>query len=318
MSKIAFHASHEQFAPSALLKYTKLAEQAGFGAISSSDHFHPWSERQGQSGFSFAWLGAAMSQTTLPFSMVCSPGQRYHPAIVAQAIGTLGEMFPGRIAVALGSGEALNESITGEKWPEKKIRNQRLLECYQIIKDLLAGETVSQQGLVTVENARLYTLPVEKPLLLCAAVGLDTAKWAGQWADGLITTHKPKEELLKTIQTFRENGGEGKPIYLKVQHTYAKDAKQATEGAYHQWRSNIFQGSVLGELPTVAHFDAAAEFVTQEQMADHVRISADLKQHQAWIKEDLDLGFDRVILHNVNREQEQFIEDFGNDVLPGL
>src|SRR5438874_6590757 len=134
MSVIGYQASHEQFKPSQLLEWAILAEKAGFKAINSSDHFHPWSERQGQSGYAFAWLGAAMQATSLPFGVVCSPGQRNHPAIVAQAAATLNEMFPGRFWVALGSGEAINERITGEKWPAKPERNARLLECAQIIR----------------------------------------------------------------------------------------------------------------------------------------------------------------------------------------
>jgi len=315
---IAYHASHEQFRPSELLEYVKLAEIAGFSAISSSDHFHPWSERQGQSGFSFAWLGAAMLHTGLPFSMVCSPGQRYHPAIVAQAIATLGEMFPDRLSVALGSGEALNESITGEKWPEKAVRNQRLLECYDVISKLLNGETVSYRGIVEVENAKLYTLPHPRPLLLCAAVTPETAKWAGEWAEGLITTGNSHGDLTKTVKAFRDNGGAGKPVYLKVQLSYARTEEGALNGGFDQWRTNIFQGSVLGDLPTVAHFDAAAQFVQPNQMKRHVRISSDLRRHTDWIKADMDLGFERIILHNVNREQRHFIEDFGNAVLANL
>ena len=175
MFSIAYHASHEQFAPSSLLKYVKLAEQAGFDAIHSSDHFHPWSVRQGQSGFTFSWIAAALQATNLPFSMVCAPGQRYHPAIVAQALATLGEMFPGRINVELGSGEALNETITAEPWPEKKLRNQRLLECADIIRRLLKGEEVSHYGLVKIKEARLYTLPQKLPKLFCAALSEETA-----------------------------------------------------------------------------------------------------------------------------------------------
>src|SRR5688572_20112688 len=156
---IGYHASHEQFSPSALLKYAALAENAGFTSINSSDHFHPWSENQGQSGFSFAWLGAAMKGSKLPFGVVCAPGQRYHPAIVAQAAATLEEMFPGRFWLSAGSGEALNERITGEKWPDKPERNERLLECYQVMKRLLQGETVTHNGLVNVEHAKLYSRP---------------------------------------------------------------------------------------------------------------------------------------------------------------
>ncbi|HEX6419188.1 MAG TPA: LLM class flavin-dependent oxidoreductase, partial [Acidimicrobiales bacterium] len=123
---IGYHASHEQHPPSRLVADARHAEAAGFGAISSSDHFSPWSERQGESGFAWSWLGAAMQLTQVPFGVVNAPGQRYHPAIIAQAIATLGEMFPGRLWVAMGSGEASNEHITGERWPDKPTRNARL------------------------------------------------------------------------------------------------------------------------------------------------------------------------------------------------
>jgi coenzyme F420-dependent glucose-6-phosphate dehydrogenase len=318
MTKIGYQASHEQFSPSELIRYTMLAEQEGFQSVNSSDHFHPWSSRQGQSGFSFAWLGAAMQATSLPFDMVCSPGQRYHPAVVAQALATLAEMFPGRIDVALGSGEAINENITGDKWPDKQRRNERLLECAQIIRKLFEGETVSHRGLINVENAKLYTLPKTLPKLFCAAVSKETAAWAGCWADGLITVHRPHEQLREVVEAFRSNGGAGKPVHLKVQLSYAESQQQALDGAYDQWRTNVFQGSVLGDMPTTAHFDAAAEFVKPEDLNNMIRISSDLQEHIHWIRQDMSLGFERIILHNVNREQELFIREFGNRVLPDL
>jgi coenzyme F420-dependent glucose-6-phosphate dehydrogenase len=316
MVQIGYQASHEQFAPSALLKYVIMAQEAGFSAINSSDHFAPWSERQGQSGFSFAWLGAAMQATRLPYGVVCTPGQRYHPAIVAQAAATLGEMFPGRFWIALGSGEAINENITGDKWPEKGERNKRLFECFEVIKRLFDGEEVTHNGLIKVEKAKLYTRPEIKPLLFCAALSTDTAAWAGSWADGMITAHKPHEEMKQVVDAFRNNGGEGKPIYLKVQLSYAHAHEEALQGAYEQWRTNIFQGGVLGDMPTTAHFDAAAEFVKPEDLYKMVRISSDLEQHIEWIKKDTELGFEKIILHNVNTQQEIFIKNFGRHVLP--
>ncbi|WP_207426142.1 TIGR03885 family FMN-dependent LLM class oxidoreductase [Pedobacter sp. SYSU D00535] len=318
MAEIGYQASHEQFAPSELLKLVDLAEKAGFQAINSSDHFHPWSERQGHSGFSFAWLGAAMRNSSVPYGVVCAPGQRYHPAIVAQAAATLAEMFPNRFWVALGSGEALNEKITGQVWPPKEIRNQRLLECVTVMRRLLAGETVSHRGLVEVENARLYSLPPVSPLLIGAAVTKETAAWAGSWADGLITISKPIEELREVVKAFRDNGGEGKPMYLKVQLSYAHTEEEALMGAFDQWKTNIFQGTVLADLPTVAHFDAAGEFVKPEDLFGKVNISASPEKHTQWIKEYESLGFQKIILHNVNREQELFIKDFGEKVLPAL
>ncbi|GAA4332430.1 TIGR03885 family FMN-dependent LLM class oxidoreductase [Flaviaesturariibacter amylovorans] len=315
---IGYHASHEQFTPSELLRLARAAEAAGFTAINCSDHFYPWSERQGQSGYSFAWLGAAMAQTTVPFSVVCAPGYRNHPAIVAQAAATLSELFPGRFAVSLGSGEALNESITGEKWPKKDERNARLLECADVMKRLLAGEEVSHRGRITVEEARLYTLPKDPPLLLGAAVTKETAAWMGAWADGLITVHQPHEQLKEVVDAYRQNGGAGKPVFLKVQLSYARTRPEAVDGAHEQWRTNIFHSTVLADLNKVAQFDALGKYVQPEELEGMVRISADPEEHLAWIRKDLELGFDRIFLHNVNRGQELFIRDFGEKVLPGL
>src|SRR5919112_2448835 len=124
-----YHCSHEQHAPSALLSYVRAAEAAGFAAAMCSDHFHPWTDAQGQSGFAWSWLGAALQATSLSLGTVNAPGARYHPAIIAQAAATLAEMFPGRFWFAIGSGEALNEAITGDAWPVKAERNARLQEC---------------------------------------------------------------------------------------------------------------------------------------------------------------------------------------------
>src|SRR5687767_3284207 len=140
MALIGYHGSHEQFPPSELLSLVSMAHAAGFRAAMCSDHFNPWSERQGQSGFAWSWLGAAMQATSLPFRVVNAPGQRYHPAIVAQAAATLCELFGDRLWVVLGSGEASNEHITGDAWPDKQTRNARLRECVDVMRALLAGE----------------------------------------------------------------------------------------------------------------------------------------------------------------------------------
>src|SRR5512133_1751750 len=142
MAVIGFHCSHEQIHPLRLLRDVQHAEQAGFTAAMSADHLSPWSSRQGQSGYAWSWLGAAMATTGLPFGVVTAPGQRYHPAVTAQALATLAAMFPGRFWAALGSGEASNERVTGAVWPRKDVRDARLVECVDVIRRLLAGETV--------------------------------------------------------------------------------------------------------------------------------------------------------------------------------
>lgn len=318
MALIGYHASHEQFSPSALLKYTVMAEQAGFEAINCSDHFHPWSERQGHSGYSFAWLGAAMQATKLPFGVVCAPGQRNNVAVIAQAAATLSEMFPGRFWISLGSGEALNENITGERWMPKAKRNQRLQECADVIRKLFRGKCVNHEGLITVQDAKLYTLPAIFPPLIGAAVSKKTAGWLGSWADGLITTSKPLEELKEVVDAFRNGGGMGKPMYLKVQLSYDTSEEKALEGAWDQWRTNVLPPEILDDLWTVRQFDVTGEYVKKEDMRKFVNVSADVNKHIDWIRSYIDLGFEKIILHNVNREQERFIQDFGEKVIPEM
>jgi probable non-F420 flavinoid oxidoreductase len=315
---LGFHASHEQFAPSHLIKLSQQAEAAGFDLISSSDHFCPWSEKQGESGFAYAWLGASMQATTLPHMVVTAPGQRYHPAIVAQAAATLAEMFPDRFALIVGTGQYVNEHITGERWPKKEERNARLLECATVIRALWAGENVNYKGLVTVENAKLYTRPQNPPLLIGAAITATTAKWIGSWADGLITISQPKEQLQAVIDAFRAGGGEGKPIFLKVQLSYAATEKAARDGAFDQWKNNIFTSNILADFSVVSQFDEVSQFVRPEDLDDFVHISADINQHIDWIEQYREMGFSRITLHNVNREQEAFIEAFGSKVLPEI
>ncbi|MDI6725299.1 MAG: LLM class flavin-dependent oxidoreductase, partial [Methanobacterium sp.] len=160
-----------------------------------SDHFHPWGKSQGESGFVWSWLGSALQATSLPFGVVKALGQRYHPAIIAQAAATLTEMYKNRFWIALGSGQLLSEGITGDKWLSKAERNQRLKQSAEIIRKLWKGLTVTFNGQVKIEEAKLYTLPQKPPLLICAAISAETAEWMRNWADGLITTSKPEKEL---------------------------------------------------------------------------------------------------------------------------
>jgi len=315
---IGYHTSHEQFPPSVLLDLVQGAETAGFSASTSSDHFAPWSESQGQSGYAWSWLGAALQATRLPFGVVTAPGYRYHPAIVAQASATLGEMFPGRFWIALGSGQLMNEGITGTRWPPKAERNARLEECAGIIRRLWAGETVTHHGQVIVEEARLYTRPSEPPLLLGAAISSETAEWVGAWADGLITTSRPPEELREVVDAFRRGGGGGKPMYLKVDVSYAPDEGEARRMAWEQWRFNLFENSVATSLRLPGMFDAASVYIRPEDMDKGVRISADPDDHIAWLRDDASLGFERLFVHNVNTNQRQFIEFYGEEVIPSF
>jgi probable non-F420 flavinoid oxidoreductase len=315
---IGLHCSHEQIPPSRLLAYVREAEAAGFRAAMSSDHFSPWSERQGESGFAWSFLGAALHATELPFGVVNAPGQRYHPAIVAQAAATLCELFPGRLWVALGTGEASNEHITGEPWPAKGERNTRLRECVDVIRALFAGELVDHNGLVRVDRARLWTLPAEPPSLVGAAVSEETARWCGEWADGLVTVNQPRERLERLLGAFREGGGEGKPVHLQVHLSWAESEEEALRVAHDQWRTNVFGPPLAWDLETVEQFDEAAAYVRPEDMHAGVLVSAELSRHAAWLHELSELGFEQIHLHHVGQDLGPFIERFGAHVLPEL
>ena len=199
MTRFGFHASHEQIDPRQLLADVQRAEQAGFEMAMCSDHFSPWTTAQGHSGYTWAWLGAALATTDLALGCVCAPGQRYHPAVVAQKVATLGQMFPGRFWVALGSGEASNEHITGDGWPRKEVRTQRLEECVDVIRRMLHGEEVSHDGLVQVDRARLWERADPVPLLVGPAVSVESAARVAQWADGLVTVNQPVDTLRQVV-----------------------------------------------------------------------------------------------------------------------
>lgn len=314
---IGFHASHEQIHPTELLAAAQRAEAAGFEAAMCSDHLEPWSERQGHSAFAWSWLGAALQATSLSFGVVNAPGQRYHPVIIAQAIATLSAMFEGRFWVALGSGEAANEHVTGDGWPRKDVRNARLRECVDVIRALLAGEEVSHDGLITVDRARVWTRPKQQPALLAAAVSPETAAWAADWADGLATVAQPPDALRTLIDAYRGNGGQGR-LVLQAHVSYAESDDEALAIAYDQWRTNTFAAPVSWDLDSVAAFDEAARHVRPEDMREGVLVSSDPAKHVEALRGWIDLGFDDVYVHHVGQEQSRFIDVYGEKVLPEL
>lgn len=317
MTRFGFHASHEQIPPAQLLADAQRAEQAGFEMAMCSDHFSPWSTRQGHSAFSWAWLGAALATTGLTWGTVSAPGQRYHPAILAQAIGTLGSMFPGRLWVALGSGEASNEHITGERWPRKEVRVERLEECVGIIRRLLTGEEVSHDGLVTVDRARLWEIPDPRPRLVGPAVSLDSAARVAAWGEGMVTVNQSVDRLREMVAAHRDAGGAG-PRALQVHLAWAPTEAEAEQIAHEQWRSNVFAEPVSWDLETADAFDVISEDVSVAQVRAVVNVSSDLGWHRDRLAEYADLGFDEVYLHHVGQSQERFIDAFGEQVLPEL
>ena len=309
-SVFGFHCSHEQHAPGVLLRLAQRAEEAGFTAAMCSDHFHPWSRTQGQSGYAWSWLGAALQATRLSFGVVCAPGQRYHPAIVAQAAATLSDMYADRFWMAVGSGEALNESITGDPWPSKEQRNRRLLECVEIMRALWAGDTVTHRGLVTVNDATLFSRPSTPPLVAGAALTPPTARWMGGWADALITVPGPRDQMRALRDAFRAGGGDGKPLWLQVAISMGSTDDESARLACAHWRQAALAPPQLADIGTFAGMEDATERIPRDVILRSVRASADVKRQLAWLREDLDMGFTRIYIHNVNPNHQRFFEAF--------
>ncbi|WDF66856.1 TIGR03885 family FMN-dependent LLM class oxidoreductase [Sphingobacterium oryzagri] len=315
MVKIGYHISHEQFSPKDLLAYTQIAAKSGFGLITSSDHFHPWSESNSHSGFAWSWLGAAMQAVDLEFGIVTSPAPRYHPAIIAQAVATLNQMFANRLWIAAGSGQAMNENISGVRWPDKATRNSRLEESVAIMRRLWNGEEVTAHGHIKVVAARLYTLPTAKPKVFGAALSEQTAAWLAPWSDGIITVNHPDEKLQKVVAAFQAGNPAGE-MAIKVQVSYAENLKTAEQLAWEGWKNNILGGEIQAELSHPKHFDEAARFVRKEDMKQHVLISTQPAAYIDMIKKYIAMGFTKITLHNVNRDQENFLQMMRQEVLP--
>ncbi|MBX9578841.1 MAG: TIGR03885 family FMN-dependent LLM class oxidoreductase [Gemmataceae bacterium] len=317
MGVVGWHASHELYPPSELLRLAGRAEAAGFRAGMCSDHFHPWTVGQGQSGFAFAWLGAALASTGLPFGSVCCPIQRYHPAVVAQAAATLAELFPGRYWIALGTGQNLNEGITGNPWPAKPGRREKLRQAVGVIRRLWAGEEVTHRGRVRVQGATVYSRPARPPLLYGAAITEETAEWAGSWADGLITVGAEPDDLRKVVAAFRRGGGAGKPMALQAAVGYDPDEAAAWQAARDNWPVAALGLDQLQDA-TTAELTAAAAGVTPDDLRGKLRVSGDLGRHIDWLRADFELGFDAVYLHFVGRDPGRFVDVFGERVLPAV
>lgn len=320
MVKISYHVSHEQFSPRELLDLVRHAEDVGFDAAFSSDHIQPWLPDQGHSGYLWAWLGAAMQAThRLTFAAITVPGGwRHHPTVAAQAIATIGQMFPGRMPwIALGSGEALNECVVGQGWPEKAERNARLKEGADVIRHLLRGETVSQSGHFSTLEARIWSRPQSAPRLIGAALSEATAAFVAEWADGLLTTARHVDDLRRICAAFRASAP-NKPMHAKIDLCWAPTDLDAMRQAHTQWRAHCLPKDELATLRTPEQFEHAARAIAPENVHQAVLISSDLGQHIEWLRERMALGFESIDLHQVGRDQHEFIEAFGSRVLPAL
>ena len=318
MVELGYKLSSEEHPANDLVGYARRAEEAGFAYAVISDHFHPWTHRQGQSPFVWSVLGA-IAQSTERIRIgtaVTAPIRRTPPYLVAQAAATVATMMPGRFFLGVGSGENLNEHVTGEWWPPSEIRREMLEEAVDVIRKLWAGGTVEHFGThFTVDNARIYSLPDEPPAILFAAGGKAGAELAGRAGDGLIGV-EPSMEL---VRSFTEAGGVGKPCHGELAVCVADDPGEARRIAHTQWAAPAATPPRLSaKLRVAADFQVVAELVTEDQVAEKVVCGADPEEHLAKIEEFAAAGFDHVYVHQIGADQESFFLLYEDDVLPRL
>jgi coenzyme F420-dependent glucose-6-phosphate dehydrogenase len=317
MVRIGYTLSSEEHAPGDLLLYGRIAEESGFDFLTISDHFHPWTSRQGQSPLVWSVLGGLSVKTErVPImTAVTCPTIRIHPAIVAQAAATTAALLPDRFILGLGSGENLNEHVVGMGWPHPEERLDMLEEAIELIRRLWTGELVTEWTThFTVDRARLYTLPETSPPIAVAASTPEAAKLAGRSGDALIST-APDAEL---VEAFRGAGGEGNPVYGQLTVCYGPDEGKAKDEALEWWPNACAPGELGVELVEPQHFEEVAQLVTADAVAEKVVCGPEAGPILEKIGAFEDAGFDHVFLHQVGPRQEGFLEFAKGELLQAV
>jgi G6PDH family F420-dependent oxidoreductase len=315
MVQLGYAISSEEFRPNDLVDNAVKAEKTGFGFALISDHYHPWMDSQGQSPFVWSTIGG-IAQRTSQLQLgtgVTAPIIRIHPAIIAQAAATVADMMPGRFFLGVGTGENLNEHVTGEHWPPVSIRQEMLTEAVEIIRQLWQGGYQTIDGdYYTVENARLYTLPEPLPRIHVAASGEESGTLAGRIGDGLISTAPAAD----TVKAFAKAGGKGKPTYGQLTVCWAKTEDEGLETALKMWGYTGLPGQLSQELALPQYFQEAAKLVTKETMAKSVVAGPDPEKYHQKIAEYADAGFEHVYIHQIGPDQDGFFEFAKRELLP--
>jgi G6PDH family F420-dependent oxidoreductase len=319
--QIGYFLSCEEYSPSELLEQAALAEEAGFDALWISDHFHPWTDEQGQSPFVWAMIGAISQVSALPITTaVTCPTVRIHPAVIAQAAATSAVLSGGRFVLGVGSGEALNEHVTGARWPDTGVRLDMLEEAIQVIRELWDGDFVDHHGPhYTVENARIYTRPDTPPPIYVSGFGSRSAELAGRVGDGFITTSPDKE----AIAAFRGSGGEGKPMQAGYKVCWGPDDDKCVETAHRLWATAGLPGELSQTLPSPKHFEQASALVTPESTRDSIAYGSDVQRHVDAFRPYADAGFDEIYIAQMGARYPEtsaqgFFEFYAAQVLPQL
>jgi coenzyme F420-dependent glucose-6-phosphate dehydrogenase len=327
--RLGYKASAEQFGPRELLDLGVLAEEAGFDSVVVSDHFQPWKHTDGHAPFSFAWLaalGERTSRVTLGTSVV-APTFRYHPAIVAQAMATLGCLYPGRMLLGVGTGESMNEvPVLDIEWPEPPERFARLKEAIALIRQLWTEDFVTFQGeYYRTRDATVYDRPDDPVLLYVAASGPAAARLAGRVGDGFICTSGKgaelyRDKLLPAVREGAEKEGRDydsieKMIEMKV--SYDHDGQRALEDC-REWAALALPGEKKTGVEDPREMERLAGELSIEQAASRWIVSDDAEEHVERVCEYVEMGFSHLIFHAPGGDQRRFIELYGEEILPRL
>jgi G6PDH family F420-dependent oxidoreductase len=313
--RLGYFLSSEESDPRDLVRQAQRAEAAGFHALWISDHFHPWNDEQGHSGFVWATIGAiaqATERMRVTTAVTC-PTVRTHPAIVAHAAATSAVLLEGRFQLGVGSGEALNEHVIGARWPEAEERLEMLEEAVEVIRLLWQGGTKSHRGrYYRVENARIYDLPEQLPAILVSGFGPKAVKLAGRIGDGYATV-MPDADL---VELFRSAGGEGKPVAAGTKVCWNDDEARARATAHRLWPNEQLPGELAQILPTPAHFEQACSLVTEEQVAEVVPCGPDLEHHLEHLQAFADAGCDELFVQQIGPDKDAFFDVYAREVVP--
>jgi coenzyme F420-dependent glucose-6-phosphate dehydrogenase len=313
--EIGYALSSEEHAPADLVRHARLAEEAGltFGLI--SDHIHPWVDRQGHSGFVWSLLGG-IAHATEHFRIgtgVTCPMIRIHPAIIAHAAATVACLMPGRFFLGVGTGENLNEHVTGAKWPAADERLEMLEEAVAVIRTLWEGGYQTHRGKhYTVENARIFDLPDEKIEIAVAAMQPQAAELAGRIGDSLVNV-APKEEI---IEKFESAGGKGKPKYGQLTVCWSRSKEEAKKTAFEVWPNALVEGSASQELPLPSDFEQLVEDREPDDLEGTLTLGPDVDEYLEELKEYEQAGYTHVYIHQVGPDQEGFLEFAKRELMP--
>jgi G6PDH family F420-dependent oxidoreductase len=313
--KIGYFLSSEEWGPKDLVSQAVMAQDAGFEDLWISDHYHPWNDAQGHSPFVWSTIGAIASAAPgmgITTAVTC-PTMRIHPAIVAQAAATSAVLLDGRFRLGLGSGEALNEHILGDRWPNADERLEMLEEAIEVIRKLWRGGVQDHRGRhYRVEHCRVYDLPSNAPQIVVSGFGGKSVELAARVGDGYCTVGPDAE----SVQLFHSASDRKKFVQGGLKVCWSDDADRALDTVYRLWPNEALPGELAQVLPTPEHFEQAAELVTRDALKEQVPCGPDVRAHVEAIQAYADAGFDELYVNQIGPEQDAFFAAYREQILP--